>query len=142
MEGGTNCGTHRLTRMEGLFESLGISEKYRTQETLDWMYFSYSMFVYNTCGLGITCNILCIVVLMRKSMRSSTTCILLGLAIYDSLYLMTCFATVEEFKLLGSINRERSAVNGHFAYPINKTGQIQLWVVLRKVHISDNELIE
>jgi len=117
-----NYPLHQLTRITKLLRLFGISTEEITQETLDWMYYAYTSFVYIFCSFGLGCNIMSAIVLMQKSMRSSTSYIMFGLALSDSLFLFTSLVTVEEYQLLFNYEHIRSGFNGYFAYPLNKTG--------------------
>jgi hypothetical protein len=114
----------QLTRINKLLRLLDISTVNISQKTLDSMYYTYSIFVYTVCSIGFVCNCLSAVVLMQKSMKSSTSYIMFSLALYDSIYLFTSMFTVEEFQLLFSYEFVRSVFNGYVAYPLNQTGKL------------------
>jgi len=91
-------------------------------EALYATYNAYVSYVYVLSSLGLIGNFLSLVVLMQKSMQSSNSFLLSGLAIWDSAFLVTSILKVEEFNLLSYKEYIRSQVVGYILYPINKTG--------------------
>jgi len=118
----TPRGNSQRSRLDFFLRGIGIEADEDTLEILSHIYASY---VYILSILGIICNTLSVVVLVQRTMNRSTSFLLIGLSICDSLFLLTSILLVEEFQILNISVYVRSSFTGYIVYPLSKTGNLK-----------------
>jgi hypothetical protein len=147
-------GTSKLGRFENEERSTNNTDIVLRDRFMN----SYTLSLWTICTLGLLGNVLNGLVLSRKRMRSSTSIILLGLALFDSMVLVTFLFSViyfglkllvvfgfeileENYKFLWfdlSIADAQRTLEFHqsFLYPLNKIGRHNIYVCTSPVIFS------
>ena len=140
------------------FNGVGDSWSYKVPEWNNklyrFFYFTYPIMIISICCIGILGNILSAIVLFSKEMRSSTSCILLGLVFCDTLLLVSSVIlaplAVHSASLFGRReNLDHDNIQAKFLYqepvqqlhiflfyPLSKTGKPS-----RPIHISNYSML-